>query len=128
MTVNGAWIVLRTPPVAGARLPTLTTSASAPAASALDDDWLERRAVPEVERLGWLHVVVAIVEQVGHVAARARVFGEHHRVAGRVANSCRKADAFEIARGPLGRCPAVGGVVRLCADAGDAQKLGESLA
>ena len=55
------------------------------------------------------------------MAAGAGMVGEHHRMAGRVAQVCREAQARQIGAGELGGGAAVGGVGGLGADAGNPQ-------
>ena len=88
---------------------------------------LERRASRHsVERLGRLHVVVAVVEQRRRPVAVGGMVTDDHRLSGRVADGGVEADLGELPGGPLGAAPRVGVVRRVGADARDAQEILET--
>ena len=78
--------------------------------------------VPQLERLGWLHVVMPVEQQMGCVVAGPRVMGQHDRVPVGAAHAGVEADARELGTQPFGRGLAIGGVGGLGGDGGDAQK------
>ena len=83
---------------------------------------LERRRLPFVDRVGRLHVVVAVDRQV-RLAGRAVPFGDHDRLAfSRLVDQLRlEAHALETRPQPLGVAQAVGPVLLERADRWDAQ-------
>ena len=82
---------------------------------------------PFVERIGRLHVVVA-VDQHDRLAGHRRRLGIDERMAGRFDQFGRQAQLLELRRHPLGRPAHVAGVARIGADAGDAQQVGQVVA
>ena len=83
---------------------------------------LERRRLPEIERIDRLHVVVP-VEEDGRRARRAEPVAVDDRVARRVDQPhVLQADAPHLLRAPVGAAPDVGGVLRQRADARDREK------
>ena len=81
---------------------------------------VERVAVPEVERVHRLHVVMAVEQQVPPAFA---AMAHHHRVAGRVAARGVEAQRGEVVHQPVGGAAHIGGIGRVGRDRGDAQKL-----
>ena len=86
---------------------------------------LERRRGPLVERIGRLHVVVA-VDQRDRLAGHRRRLGKDDRMAGGFdrARSSRPSCLNRVDH-PVGGFAHVGSVARVGADARDAQQIGE---
>jgi hypothetical protein len=82
---------------------------------------LEGRRRPELERLGRLHVVVAVDED-GLRAGRPAPFTEHDRVPRRLEDLRRQARGPHVRRQPLRRARHVGLVLGARADARDAEE------
>ena len=84
---------------------------------------LEGCAGPKLQRFRWLHVVVAVKQQMWPAAAGAGVVRQHDGVPGRGADLGLEADAGKLVSQPFRRLGAVGGVGRLGTDAGDPQQV-----
>ena len=92
---------------------------------AVFDDGLERRALPQVERVGRLHVVVAVDEDRRGVVGDV-VLGVDDGVAARLHHvHLLHADAAEVGGEPLGGAARVVVVVGVGGDRGDAEPVGE---
>ena len=79
--------------------------------------WLERRAVPEIKRIGRLHVVVAIEQDMRAAVIRgASVLREHHGVARSFANRSVEPETSKLVTQPFGSAAPVLRVVGLRAD------------
>ena len=84
---------------------------------------IERVAVPKLKRIGRLHVVVAVEEEV----RRARPhMAHHHRSARRLAHARLGAKAAQVGGQPLGGAGTVSGIGRVGGDGWDAQELQEA--
>jgi hypothetical protein len=92
---------------------------------AVTDRRLVRRRVPQLQRLGRLHVVVP-VDHHGGLPRHVRALGVHHRVRLTPEHpDVAAAERLEVIRDPVGGPPALGGVVRRRGYAGDAEQLGQ---
>ena len=74
----------------------------------VDDRGLEGRALPEVQRVGRLDVVVAVVEEVRATAPAAVVVGERPGLAAGLDQAGLEAEARELVGEPLGAWRGVG--------------------
>ena len=94
------------------------------AVRAIDQLRLERRAVPELQRIDRLHVVMAIEQDVRPlIAGGSRMMRDHHGMARGRPHFGAKPEAGELVAHPFGGAQAVLPVVRLRADRGDAQQI-----
>ena len=92
----------------------------------IDDGRLERRAIPKLQRLGRLHVVVAVVEHVRpRGARRSGMMRHHHGMAGGVPQARLEPHAVELIGQPLGRLTGFILIGGIGADASDAQQVAE---
>src|SRR5690606_6101545 len=89
---------------------------------------LEGRRGPELERLGGLHVVVAVDEYGRRVRAGAAPFADDDRVAGRALDGGLERGLAHAGGEPLGGALHVRLVLAARADAGDAEELEQLVA
>jgi hypothetical protein len=84
---------------------------------------LKRRSVPFLERIGWLHVIVAIAKH-GRLAGSVEPIGIDQRVA-RGGNDFNmfETGAAEARSNEFGGADHVGFVIGICADARDPQEV-----
>ena len=76
---------------------------------------------PEIQRLRGLHVVMAVIEQMRRVLARAGMMGDHHRLAFGLADAGVKPHGSQLGAGEFGGGVAVRRMLGLGRDGGDAQ-------
>jgi hypothetical protein len=71
-------------------------------------------AIPELDRIDWLDVVMAVEEEVGRAPVltpvAARVVADDDRVAGRVGDARLEADPRQVIGQPFGRLAAFGSI------------------
>ena len=91
------------------------------------DARLERRRLPQLQRIGRLHVVVAVEQHVRRALWRALVVADHHGVPRRRHHLGIEADVLELARAPIGRLAALRLVFGIGGDAGNADQLEQPL-
>ena len=96
-----------------------TAAANDLALGCIFDRRLKRRAVPKLNGINGLHIVMAVKQQ---VRARPVGMGDNHRMTGRVAALGAKADAVQIRHQPIRRIATGILVGRVGRDAVDAQE------
>ena len=94
------------------------------AVRAIDELRIERRAVPEAQRIDRLHVVMAIEQDLrALIAGGRRVMRDNDGMARGGPHLGRETEPGKLVAHPVGGAPAVLPVVRLRADRGDAQQI-----
>ena len=90
---------------------------------------LERRRHPFIQRIGRLHVIVAVEQEMRDLARCTLGFEmrHHHRVAGRVAQRGGEAESREIGNDALGRPPAILLIGRIRRNRGNAHQIEQAV-
>src|SRR6202040_577960 len=81
----------------------------------LDDTRLERRALPQIEGVWRLNIVMAVKEDMRHVGTRGLGLSDNDRMAGGLAHRRLEAEALQLGGEPFGRLGAIariGGIGR----------------
>jgi hypothetical protein len=97
------------------------------AARAIDQTRLERRAVPQRQRVGRLHIVMPIEQHMRRAGTGGVMRGDHAGQARGLGQAGGEPHAGQLGHRPVRRPPAIARMGRLRADAGNAQPFEQAL-